>query len=69
MEMTKETMLEIQRINEQTGFADRLKSLLDASMENTIKFEVEEKTSKIGEPMALINAIKRANGDFPSVCT
>lgn len=64
MEMTKETMHEIQRINEQTGFNDRLKSLLEASMENTLKFEVVEKTSKDGEPTSLINAIKQANGDF-----
>lgn len=64
MEMTKETMHEIQRINEQTGFDDRLKSLLEASMENALKFEVEEKTSKDGEPTALINAIKRANADI-----
>ena len=64
MEMTKETMHEIQRINEQTGFDDRLKSLLEASMENALKFEVEEKTSKDGEPADLINAIKRANADI-----
>lgn len=64
MEMTKETMLEIQRINEQTGFSDRLKSLLEASIENTLKFEVEEKTSKDGEPTDLINAIKQGNGEF-----
>ena len=47
MEMTKETMHEIQRINEQTGFDDRLKSMLEASMENTLKFEVKEIMQKI----------------------
>ena len=64
MEMTKEFMHEIQRINEQTGFDDRLKLLLESSLENTLKFEVKEKTSKDEEPTALINAIKRANGDI-----
>ena len=64
MDMTKETMHEIQRINEQTRFDDRLKSLLEASMENTLKFEVEEKTPKDGEHTDLINAIKRANADI-----